>query len=261
MLVVDDDPDVRVQIRWHLAERYQVEEAADGASGLRRARELLPDLVVSDVMMPGMDGYALCRALKRDPELDCVPVILLTVKASTESRIEGLRGGADDYMTKPFDIRELLVRIDNLIATRRRLLERFSGAATSAAAAAGLPVAPGVRVTRDIRAFLERVREVIEENLGDEDFQVGVLASRLAIDRSHLYRRLRELTGLTPSALLLELRLERAAQLLEDGAGSVGEVASSVGFKDVSHFTKRFRKRFRMTPSAYRARRPAGHAS
>ena len=252
VLIVDDNPDVRGYMRRHLEPRLRVIEASNGAKGLRAARESTPDLVVTDLMMPEMDGLELIRGLKADPELDYVPVVLLTVKESRESRLAGLEAGADDYLTKPFDAPELLARVDNLIRQRRRLRERF-GAGTGATLE--LPVEPAERLGADDRALLVRVGRAIDESLGDEEFNVAGLASRLAMDRTHLFRRVKQLTGQSPSELILEMRLARAAQLLERGEGGVGEVAVAVGFKSVSHFGERFRRRFGATPSAFGKRR------
>ena len=248
ILVVDDHPDVRGYVRRHLEPRFRVVEAANGARGLRQARRSTPDLVVTDLLMPEMDGLELVRRLKADPELEYVPVVLLTAKDSRESRIEGLEAEADDYLTKPFEALELLARIDNLIRQRRRLRERFGA---GAGAAVELPVAPKDRLDADDRALLERVRGAIDENLGDEEFNVAKLATQLAMDRTHLFRRVKTITGRPPSELILEMRLARAAQLLERGEGGVGEVAVAVGFKSVSHFGERFRRSYGASPSAF----------
>ncbi len=251
VLLVDDHRGMRAYIHRQLAGDYRVAEARDGAEALALARELLPDLVVSDVRMPGMSGFQLCQEIKADPELDFVPVILLTAHQSPSGRLAGLEDGADDYLTKPFQAAELCARIDNLIASRRRLLKRFESS-TEVAADPSLPLASGVIPCIEDLTFLDDVRQVTEELMGEEDFTVDRLAARLAIDRTHLYRRLRELTGLTPSAMIRELRLKKAATLIAAGGGTVSEVAWKVGFKDVSHFSKRFRARFRVPPSAYR---------
>jgi len=244
ILFVEDNPEVRAYVRRHLTPAYRVLEAKDGGQGLEMARRLLPDLVLSDVMMPGMDGYDFCRALKEDPETEFIPVVLLTARAAAEDRLEGLEHRADDYVTKPFDVRELLARIDNLIASRKRLRERFS--------APGLTLhAEAVDVEPADETFLERVRVVIEENLGDEGFTVERMAREVAHSRGHLHRRLRALLDESPSELLWRMRLERAAMLLEAGAGSISEIAYAAGFKSVSHFSNRFLEHFGVRPSAY----------
>ncbi|MGI9182116.1 MAG: response regulator transcription factor, partial [Longimicrobiaceae bacterium] len=213
--------------------------------GLELARRVLPDLVLSDVMMPGLDGYALCRALKEDPETDFIPVILLTARAATEDRLAGLRGEADAYLTKPFQVEELTIQIDNLIALRRRLRERFARKVIR------MHPAP-VDVASSDAKFLDQVRSVIELHLADEDFGVEELARLVAHSRGHLHRRLKEIADESPSDLLRRMRLERAAQLLEVGAGSVSEIAYGVGFRSVAHFSNRFQDHFGVRPSAYR---------
>lgn len=256
VLVVEDNPEVRTYIRRHLEPDYRVIEAADGAEGLAAARQLVPDLVVSDVMMPGLDGNALFRSLREDPELELVPVVLLTAKASAESRIQGLRDGVDDYLVKPFDPRELKARVDNLIASRRRLLERLGSAAP--AAPPPQPLRPlqvsEVQVPAADEAFLARVQRIIEERLGDSELSVEALADAVGCDRSYLLRKLRTLTGETPSGLIRSLRLQRAEQLLRAGAGTVSEIAYGVGFKSVAHFSNAFQERYGERPSAFAAR-------
>jgi signal transduction histidine kinase/ligand-binding sensor domain-containing protein/CheY-like chemotaxis protein len=230
------------------ADRTTVLVAADGAEGLEQARLLLPDLVVSDVMMPGLDGNALFRSLRQDPELEFVPVVLLTAKASAESRIQGLREGVDDYIVKPFDPRELKARVDNLIASRKRLLARFETVAPRPLRVSEVSVTPADE------AFLARVQAVVEERLGDSELTVEGLAEALGCDRSYLLRKLRTLAGETPSGLIRSLRLQRAEQLLRAGAGSVSEIAYGVGFKSVAHFSNAFQERFGERPSAFAAR-------
>ncbi len=255
VLVVDDDRDIRAFLRSHLEPRYRVEEAADGAAGLERTRDLLPDLVVSDVMMPEMDGFALCRSLKQDPDLDWVPVLLLTARAALDDKLEGLGGGADAYMPKPFDPRELAARVDNLIASRRRLRRSF--AAGNGFRRSPLPLAPGARPVGGDRAWLERVRLAIDGSLADSDFSVEALARELDVHRGCLHKRLKQLTGKAPLKLIGHLRLERARSLLEAGAGSVSEIAYAVGFRSVAHFSTRFSERYGRSPTAWRSSRRA----
>jgi len=249
VLVVDDNPEVRAYVKQHLAPRYRVLEAVDGEQGLAMARRCLPDLVLSDVMMPVMDGYTLCRRLKSDPETDFLPIILLTARAEAEDKLTGLTEKADDYLTKPFDVRELLARIANIIAIRRRLRERF--------ATTPLTIHSGpVDVAPADRKFVDQVRAAIEAHLGDEQFTVERLAGEVAQSRGNLHRRLRELIGESPSDLIRRMRLERAAAMLEAGAGSVSEVAYAVGFKSVAHFSNAFHELHGVRPSAWRDRMP-----
>jgi signal transduction histidine kinase/ligand-binding sensor domain-containing protein/DNA-binding response OmpR family regulator len=252
VLVVDDNAEVRAYVRQHLASRYRVLEAANGADGLELARRALPDLVLSDVMMPVMDGYALCRALKADADTDFIPVILLTARAEAEDKLTGLTEQADDYLTKPFDVRELLARISNVVGLRRRLKEHYAGERPS------IRPTPVDIATADGK-FIEQVRAAIDANLADESFNVERLASAVAQSRGNLHRRLRDVIGESPSDLIRRMRLERAAELLGAGAGSVAEVAYGVGFKSVAHFSNAFYERHGTRPSAWRDR-PADEA-
>jgi signal transduction histidine kinase/DNA-binding response OmpR family regulator len=245
VLLIEDDADVREYVGRLLAPHFRVVTATDGAQGLALARQAPPDCIVSDVMMPGMDGYALCRAVKEDPELEFVPVVLLTARTSPDHRIEGLSLGADDYLAKPFHAPELLLRIRNLIAVRRGLREKLRPRELHPR-----PIA----VTAADDVFLARVREAIEERMGDEAFTVGTLAEAIGYERSRLYRRLRDAGGHTPEALIKQFRLERAAQLLTARAGSVSEIAYAVGFKSVTHFCKVFKDRYGTSPGAFSAR-------
>jgi signal transduction histidine kinase/DNA-binding response OmpR family regulator len=247
VLVVDDNADVRDYIRGHLARRYRVVEAGDGVEGLALAETLVPDLIISDVMMPGLDGYGLCRSLRGNPEIDFVPVILLTAKADTEHKVAGLTDGADDYVVKPFAMEELEARVANLLTSRRRLRERFAGQRLELHAR-------DTTVTSADTAYLERVREAIESHLEDEHFGVAQLAEVVGQDRSHVYRRLRALLDETPTELIRRLRLERASQLLAAQAGTVAEVGYAVGFNSVSYFCKCFREAYGVTPSAFKAK-------
>jgi DNA-binding response OmpR family regulator len=248
ILVVDDNADLRSYVRSRFESRYRVIEASDGADAIVRARSSIPDLVISDVMMPGTDGHALCAALRASPETDFIPVILLTAQADQEQRIAGLDRGADDYIVKPFDMRELEARVENLIASRRRLRERFSGKPA--------PLKPANEtVSAEDRAYLDRLSAAVQANLADPDFGVTEFAAAVFQDRTHLFRRTRELLGETPSDLLRRSRLERAAALLGEEEGTIAEVAYGVGFNSVSHFSRAFRDAFGVTPSAYRSRK------
>ncbi len=178
-------------------------------------------------MMPQMDGYELCRALKQDPELDWVPVVLLTARAAADDKLAGLGEGADEYITKPFDVRELVAQVDNLIASRRLLRERFEGG--NGRPRLRLPVAPGVRPTAADRQWLDRVRDAIEAGLAADAFSIADLAAALSVHRAQLYKRLHRLTGRSPSELIVDCHLERAAELWRGGVltiGLIGETAS-----------------------------------
>ncbi len=247
LLVVDDNADIRSYMRQHFEPGYRVVEASEGGQALERARQVLPDLIVSDVMMPGMDGFALCDALKQDPALDFIPVILLTAKATAASRIEGYARGADAYVMKPFDMQELIARVENLIASRKRLRARFGSAPPSLTPGDSSPIASADAV------FVERVRGVVEAHLDDESFGVIELAAAVGLSRSQLHRRLQAVLGESPSDVMRAFRLERAADLLRARAGLVSEIAYAVGFRSISYFSTCFHQRYGRTPSAYMA--------
>jgi DNA-binding response OmpR family regulator len=245
LLVVDDNADLRSYVRSRFDARYRVVEAADGAEAIRVARELIPDLVISDVMMPGTDGHALCAALRASPHTDFIPVILLTAVADQSERIAAIGRGADDYIVKPFDMRELEARAENLLASRRLLRERVSGKPVE--------LAPSVKsVSAADDDFVSRVRAAIEANIADADFGVSELAGAVFQERSYLFRRVREVFAETPSDLLRRARLERAKAMLEAGDGTVSEVAYAAGFNSVSHFCRIFRETYSATPSMWR---------
>ncbi|MEM8557041.1 MAG: ATP-binding protein [Bacteroidota bacterium] len=257
VLVVDDNPDIRAYVRRHLARHYCVLEAADGQAALDLARAALPDLVVSDVMMPELDGFELCRALKSDPELDYLPVILLTARAEVEDRLTGLEGGADAYLTKPFDVRELGLRVENLIVSRQRLKARYLQAARTER-----PDAPGAEepgaTTREADApaadpFEQEARAVIAARLSEDDLSVATLAAALGLGRTTLYSRFADTFGQSPMDVVWSMRLEQATALLRRSEGTVSEVAYGVGFKSVAHFCNRFRDTYGTTPAQYAA--------
>ena len=253
VLVVEDNADMRAYLRSLLEPTYRVAEAADGGEGVAAARRLAaagrgPALVVSDVMMPGTDGYTLCRTLKGDPALEHVPVILLTARADEASRLEGLAEGADAYLAKPFSAEELLTRAENLITLRRRLRAHFGGRVVVGPTEVEVPSAEA--------AWVGEARDVVEAHLADTTFGVERLADALAMSTRQLHRRMKGAAGLTPHGYIRLLRLERAAQLLEQGAGGVAEVAYAVGYQTPDYFARQFREVFGVPPSTYAGEAP-----
>jgi signal transduction histidine kinase/DNA-binding response OmpR family regulator/ligand-binding sensor domain-containing protein len=248
LLVVDDSADLRAYIRDHFAAGFRVLEASDGAEGIALARQRLPDVVLSDVMMPGTDGHELVRALRSSAETDFLSIILLTAQAGEEQRLTGLEHGADDYIVKPFEMRELDVRVRNLIASRRRLRERFSSKPGN-----GRGVAPDFAPVD--RAYATRVRDAIRLGLSNPDFGVTELADAVSQDRSHLFRRVKQVFGESPSDLIWRMRLEEGERLLSEGSGTVTDVAYAVGFNSLSHFCRRFQAAYGVTPASYRRNR------
>ena len=243
ILVVEDNADVRAYIRQYLQADYQIQEARDGEEGLKIAQETVPDLVLSDLMMPKLDGYELCNALKTDPRTSHIPVILLTARAAQEDKLAGLETGADDYLTKPFDSRELQVRIKNLIELRKQLRRQFNPA---------LPLRTDeIGFTAADRAFLDRIVQTVEIRLDQETFGVAELCKAVAMSERQLRRKIKALTDQSPNFFIRSLRLQRARQLLEQNAGSVSDVCYMVGFSNLAYFTKCFREQFGKPPSKF----------
>lgn len=250
LLVVEDNPDLRRFIGETMQGEYQIKAAENGKAGLAMALEHMPDLIVSDVMMPEMDGIKFCEAIKKDEHTSHIPVILLTAKAGQQHKIEGLETGADAYLTKPFDQQELLAQAKNLVEQRRRLLERFSGTTGLSNFKNLTSLKPSqVTVTSTDQRFLKKVTAAIEANMDNEFFSVEDLASAVAFSRSQLHRKLKALTGKGPNELIREFRLTRAKELLEKGHGNVSEVALEVGYSSLSYFTRSFKEAFGLPPS------------
>lgn len=242
-LIVEDNRDLRAYLISVLEEKYQVIEAADGLIGLELASQKVPDIIISDVMMPKMDGFQLCEKLKTDEMTSHIPVILLTARATKESKLEGLETGADDYLIKPFDAEELLVRINNLIEQRRRLREKF---------ASKLSFTPEeVSVNSVDESFMQRALGIMDEHLADPDFTAEQFASEMGHSRSGLHQKLKGLTGLSATEFIRSIRLKRAASLIRQNSGSISEIAYSVGFNHLSWFAECFRKQFGLSPSDY----------
>ena len=245
ILVVEDSEDARGYIRESLEPDYHVVEAADGGEGIARAMEIIPDLVISDIMMPGTDGYELCRALKKDVRTSHIPIVLLTAKASEESMIRGLETGADDYITKPFNTDMLRVRIKNLIQLRSHLQNKRNREMTL------LPAK--ISESEIDREFIKELNAVIEKNLDDPDFNVEQLAKKLYMSSATLYRKIQAVSGEIPSEYIRSHRLRRAAELLKSNFGSITEVAFEVGFSSRAYFTRCFKEKFHQLPSVYMA--------
>lgn len=252
ILIVEDHADVRTFLREHLQRHYRVVEAQNGSEGLGKALAALPDLVLSDVVMPQMNGYELCRALKTNERTCHIPVVLLTAKTMREDKLLGLETGADCYLMKPFDALELLVQVRNLISQRRHLRERFGGPVVLKPSEMG--------VTPMDEVFLTKVLAVVQSNLQDPGFDVERLGREVGLSRSQLHRKLRALTNQPPTLLIRSIRLQRAAELLAHKTGSVAEIAYFVGFNSQAYFAKCFREQFGCSPKEYATAAPAKRA-
>lgn len=243
ILVVEDNPDLRKYIGEQLSDEYRMLEAQNGQAGLELARKHLPDLVITDLMMPVMDGTAMTRQMKSDPLTNHIPVIMLTAKADKQSKLEGLGTGADDYIVKPFDRDELRARVSNLVRQRERLRENFAMNFF------------GGKDRKDASAqysMLKDIMEVFDRNLSDPEFSMSDLAEALHLTRSYLFRKVGSITGTTPNELLRMVRMKRAAHLLRNTRKNVSEIMYEVGMKNPSHFAVSFKKYFGVNPAEYR---------
>ena len=248
VLLVDDNADVRAYLRAALGADYQLLEAADGAAGVAAAREHLPDLVLTDLMMPRLNGYSVCQQLKQDERTSHIPVVMLTARADLPSRLQGLATGADAYLTKPFQRDELLAQLRNLVAGRRQLQAAYRRHALAA------PPAPAPGPPTLDEAFLARVRAAVDDALADEALDVEALASALALSRTQLHRKLKALTGQAPGDFIRAVRLHRAHALLVAGAATVAEVGYQVGYGSPTTFSTSFSRLFGYAPSEARRR-------
>lgn len=244
LLVVEDNHDIRSYLSKNLQETYEVEEASNGVQALEKALEQSYDLILSDIAMPEMDGIELCRRLKTNILTSHLPVVLLTARTSLVHKIEGLETGADDYITKPFNLQLLQLRIRNLIAIRERLKEQ-SGKSLELSPSA-------VTVNAIDEAFLQKFISLVEAHIDESEYSIDDLAHQIAMSRMQLYRKLKALTGETPNTLIRNIRLKRAAQLLDTRQFNISEVAYKVGFTDLKYFRERFKERFGVVPSEYK---------
>jgi signal transduction histidine kinase/DNA-binding response OmpR family regulator len=250
ILVVEDSRDVRKYIRGPLESHYSVVEAVNGKEGIEKAREIIPDLIISDIMMPEADGYELCSVLKQDVLTCHIPIVLLTAKASEENVVQGLETGADDYITKPFNTKILMARIRNLIELRRQLQQKMKRQ---------MMLQPAeISVSSIDEEFITELQGTIEKNLSDPEFTVEELGKKLYMSRASLYRKIQALTGESPNHFIRNYRLKRAAQLLKENFGNVTEVAFEVGFSSSAYFTKCFKEQFQQLPSSFQASESPG---
>jgi len=244
VLLIEDNPDMRSYLREYLNHTNRLLEATNGEEGLQTALTEIPDLIISDVMMPKMDGFELCQKLKANELTSHIPVILLTARGSGESKIEGLALGADDYLTKPVSGRELRLRVKNLIERQHKLRERFR----QEIAALDMKLY-SLPITSSDEKFMKRAKEVMEKYLSDTDLSPEIFAQEMAMSRAHLNRKLRGLLNLRTGEFIRTIRLKRAAELLRHKNGTVKEIADQVGFDDPSYFARTFKKQYGQTLS------------
>jgi DNA-binding response OmpR family regulator len=243
ILVVEDNADLRKYIRGHLKDDYLVSETENGSLGYEMALQCLPDLIVSDVMMPVMDGYCLCEKLKTEYRTSHIPIILLTARADMDSRLEGLGIGADDYLTKPFKIEELMARISNLLKSRKKLRERYGSSVS---------LDPKeISVSSIEEKFVRSLLSIMEKHHSDPEFDVETLGKEIGMSRTNLYRKLKAIINQHPTEFIQTFRLKKAVLLLKSNSGNISEVAYSLGFNSLTYFTRLFKKHYGMTPTEY----------
>ena len=252
LLIVEDNPDLVKYLVSCFNEQYNLEVAYNGNQGISKARDLIPDLILTDVMMPLKDGYELCQTLKNDELTSHIPIVMLTAKADSEARIMGRKRGADAYLAKPFLKEELDAGIEGLLQQRRKLQQYLSkglGSFTS--------VKTPFSTDEDLileNQFLEKVNEVIEQNLSNGVFSVADLSEQLFISQSNLYRKLMALTGMNPQHYIRSFRLVKAKSLLLHTSQSIHAIAFDTGFNDPHYFSRLFKKETGLTPTEFRRR-------
>ncbi|WP_418991139.1 two-component regulator propeller domain-containing protein [Alistipes sp.] len=249
ILLVEDNRELRIFMYNSLIDTYHVIEADDGVEALQKIRTEMPDIVVTDLMMPRMDGIELIDKVRHDFTMSHIPIVMLTAKHSPDDRVKAMEFGADGYITKPFSIELLLARIDNLLTQRRKLFEKFS-AQTARNKVVELVVEDVVVTDRD-EEFMKEVMAWLGENIENSELTIDQLASHLGLGRTTMYNKLKSLTGKSPVELIKEFRITKSKLLLRTGQFSVSEVAYKVGFSDPGYFSRCFREQFRMSPAEY----------
>ena len=244
VLIVEDNKALRKQIQEELQGMYTVKEAANGLEGIEKAQKFCPDLIISDIMMPKMDGVEMCKQLKNNIDTSHIPILLLTAKGSTENKIEGFEIGADEYMSKPFSIQLLKIRVKNLIQSRVQLKEKFSSSKS-------LGAAKEYTTNNLDEAFLEKITKIVLSDIDNPDFSLNDLCEKMSISSSNLFKKIQSITGLNPSAFVRNIRLKFAAEQLCLNIYSVKDVCFNSGFSSPAYFTKTFKELYGQTPKEY----------
>lgn len=248
LLIIEDNYDVVTYIKLILQQDYQIEAAVNGQEGIDKAQQLVPDIIISDVMMPEKNGYEVCEALKTDERTSHIPIILLTAKATLEDRIEGLQGGADAYLVKPFAKQELLVQLKNLLALRKQLQEKYARAITFTVTDDQLPAkAPTLE---DV--FLHKIEKAVEDNIDDTGLDVQTLCEVVNLSYTQFFRKMKALTGGSPTLFIRKVRLRKAVVLLKTTDLNISEIAYGVGFSDPNYFSRVFTEAFGVPPRSVR---------
>ncbi|WP_255036466.1 response regulator [Lacihabitans soyangensis] len=246
LLIVDDNEDIRNYVRSIFEIDYKIVEARNGKDGVEKAIEQVPDIIISDLMMPEMDGLEFCKVLKADARTSHIPIVMLTAKANVESRIEGYELGADDYVIKPFNKNELQARVKNLLDVRAKLRQKYESKEQQESAE------PDAKVNEVDGRFIQKVIEIIDEHLSDSQFGIDQLADEMLLSTTQLRRKIKVLTNQTIVEFIRNHRLHKAAQLLSQNTGTISEIAYQVGFDSLSYFSKVFQESYGVSPSDYR---------
>ena len=241
--MVEDNNDFRHYLQEELRRHFVVFEASDGEEGEAVALQQKPDIIITDLMMPKMDGIELCKRIKHNIDVSHIPIILLTASASVENEERGYKEGADAYMTKPFKWEILTARIHNLLAQRRQQQNEFKQNAEAEA--------KDVTISPADEEFLNKALRFVEKNMDNSEYSVDELSDDMAMSRATLFRKMRSVIGMSPTDFIRNTRLKRAAQLITEGRLSVTEIAYSVGYSSPGHFTKSFKKEFGVLPTQY----------
>lgn len=259
MLLVEDNQELRTFLRTIFSPVYRVIEAVDGMDGWSKALKFVPDIIISDVMMPEKDGIEMTKELRADMTTSHIPIVLLTAKTSIESKLEGLEYGADDYITKPFSATYLKARVENLLAQRHKLQSFYrdnlmNGVLSSTAVSEEVVLEEEKlpEMSPNDRKFMDKLIELMEKNMDNGDLVVDDLVREVAVSRSVFFKKLKTLTGLAPIEFIKEMRINRAAQLIETGEFNMTQISYMVGINDPRYFSKCFKSKIGMTPTEYK---------
>jgi DNA-binding response OmpR family regulator len=244
ILIIEDDEETRLYLEEMLSPSYKIMTARDGDSGIKRALTEIPDLVLSDIVMPGTNGLQILKRIKNNPNTTHVPVILLTSNTEMSDRIEGLESGADAYIVKHFILEELLITIDNILKNRQRIRGKYSGAHQE-------DKIKSIEVQGNSDKLMERIMKVVNDTLDSPDLRVEMLSEEVGLSRAQLHRRVKEITGISTGEFIRNIRLKKAAELLLENKVNISQVGYMVGFSSQTHFSTAFRKFYGVSPSEY----------
>ena len=244
ILIVDDDDEIRAYLEEQLSPIYKTSTANDGDIGIQKALTEIPDLIISDIRMPGTDGYQLVKKLKGNSNTTHIPIILLTSKNDLDDKIIGLEHGADNYIAKPFHMAELKIMIENILKNRQRIRGKYSGAYQE-------DKIKEIELESDDEVLMKRIMKVVNDNLDNTELKVEMLSKEIGLSRVQLHRRMKEITGISTGEFIRNIRLKKAAELLSEKKVNVSQVAYMVGFSSHTHFSTAFRKFYGMSPTEY----------